>query len=84
MPANELKPCSAMGGECRGCPDCPGASSTGLKSGDITNEAAREELELRDDAHDPETATCPGCGKRGESNQKDGGFYCYGSDRCCP
>lgn len=33
---------------------------------------------------EPETARCPGCGKRGESNQKDGGFYCYGSDRCCP
>lgn len=35
-------------------------------------------------AQEPETATCTGCGKRGESNQKDGGFYCYGSDRCCP
>lgn len=46
MPANELKPCPTMGSECRGCPDCPGASSTGLKSGDITNEAARKELEL--------------------------------------
>lgn len=46
MPANELKPCSTMGCECRGCPDCPGASSTGLKSGDITNEAARKELEV--------------------------------------
>ncbi len=33
---------------------------------------------------EPETARCPGCGRRGESNQKDGGFYCYGSDRCCP
>lgn len=38
----------------------------------------------RAEAQEPETATCPGCGKRGESNQKDGGFYCYGSDRCCP
>lgn len=46
MPANELKPCPTMGSKCRGCPDCPGASSTGLKSGDITNEAARKELEL--------------------------------------
>jgi hypothetical protein len=31
-----------------------------------------------------ETAKCAGCNKRGEPNQKDGGFYCYGSDRCCP
>lgn len=38
----------------------------------------------RAEAQEPETAICPGCGKRGESNQKDGGFYCYGSDRCCP
>ena len=38
----------------------------------------------RAEAHEPETARCPGCGKRGESNQTDGGFYCYGSDRCCP
>ena len=37
--------CPTLGHECRGCPDCPGASSTGLTSGDITNEAAREEVE---------------------------------------
>lgn len=36
--------CPTLGPECRGCPDCPGASSTGLTSGDITNEAVREEL----------------------------------------
>ncbi len=49
----------------------------------IINEILREERE-RADTQEPETATCPGCGKSGESNQKDGGFYCYGSDRCCP
>lgn len=37
--------CPTLGAECLGCPDCPGASSTGLTSGDITNEDAREELE---------------------------------------
>lgn len=45
MPANELKPCPTIGSECRGCPDCPAASSTGLKSGDITNKSAHQELE---------------------------------------
>jgi hypothetical protein len=45
MPANELKPCQTMGSDCRGCPDCHGASSTGLKSGDVTNEAERKEIE---------------------------------------
>lgn len=52
MPANELKPCQTMGIECRGCPDCPGASSTGLKSGDITNESARQELDALDESED--------------------------------
>lgn len=50
----ELKPCPVMGSECRGCPDCPGASSTGIKSGDITNEAAREELAAWDGEHSQE------------------------------
>lgn len=42
------KACPTLGAECLGCPDCPGASSTGMTSGDITNEAAREELEADD------------------------------------
>jgi len=50
MPANELKPCPPIGGECRGCPDCLGATSTGLNSGDITNESARQELEYLDES----------------------------------
>lgn len=31
--------CPTIGPTCAGCPDCPGASSTGLTSGDITNAA---------------------------------------------
>ncbi|CAI0910867.1 hypothetical protein [Serratia quinivorans] len=54
--------------------------------------AIRIKLEKGDDgwwygsyeAQEKETAKCAGCNKRGEPNQKDGGFYCYGSDRCCP
>jgi hypothetical protein len=38
----------------------------------------------RAEALEPEIAECPGCDKHGELNQKNGGFYCYGSDRCCP
>lgn len=49
MPANEPRPCPTIGSECRGCPDCPGANSTGLNSGDITNESARQELESLDE-----------------------------------
>lgn len=49
MPANELKPFPTIGSECLGCPDCPGATSTGLKSGDITNESARRELDVLDE-----------------------------------
>ncbi len=45
---SELKPCPTIGSKCRGCPDCPCASSTGFKSGEITNEAARQELESLD------------------------------------
>jgi hypothetical protein len=44
----QQKICPTLGAECRGCPDCPGGSSTGLTSGDITNEAAHEELEADD------------------------------------
>lgn len=50
MPANELKLCPTIGSECLGCPDCPGATSTGLNSGDITNESARQELEYLDES----------------------------------
>ncbi|MBH2961627.1 hypothetical protein I5L45_22990 [Serratia marcescens] len=60
-----------------------GATAESLRA--QINELQAFATELREaEAHEPETATCPGCGKRGESNQKDGGFYCYGSDRCCP
>lgn len=41
--------CPTFGAGCGGCPDCPGASSTGILSGDITNDAVRQELEIMGD-----------------------------------
>lgn len=87
MPANELKPGSLRyfdeesGAHIVSEPGSTSYSSTAMAATEFFN--GIEWLPVDGD-EEPETATCPGCGKHGESNQKDGGFYCYGSDRCCP